>query len=196
MKKHEKFMLLIAAIAYTILIITLKNGLANKENKKQLEQQLEYLQQVQNDTQDEIKLLESRILLLNEKTAILDEIKAYEINIAKLDYSIVNENYSGIYKVTAYNNDTCGKTPEHKAYGITASGKPTQEWLTIAAGLELPFGAKVYIPEFMDKPNNGIFEVQDRGDKWITEGEIDVYMESYEDCIKHGIKYLQCYVLQ
>ena len=187
----------VAVILFVYIAIISFICATNTKEISQLEQQLESMQQVQNDTQDEIKLLESRIiLLLNEKTAILDEIKAYEIT--PLEYSLINENYSGIYRVTAYNLDKrcCGKEPSDVGYGITASGEPVKAWHTIAVSPDIPFGTKIYIPEFKDEENGGIFTAADWGygiDEWC----FDVYYDkTYKECLEIGEKYLQCYVLQ
>lgn len=103
---------------------------------------------------------------------------------------------SRIMKITAYDLsfESCGKHPDHPAYGITASGEPVKEWFTVAAGKELPFGTKVYLPYFKNKPNKGMFVVKDRGGA-IKRNCIDVYMKSYEDCMKFGVKYLEVYIL-
>lgn len=100
-----------------------------------------------------------------------------------------------IMRVTAYDLSfaSCKKKPDHPEYGITASGEKVQAWHTIAAGPELPFGTKVFIPFFRDKPNKGIFTVEDRGSA-IKENCIDVYMESNEDCKNFGLRYLEVYI--
>lgn len=102
-----------------------------------------------------------------------------------------------IMEMTAYDLsvESCGKPPGHPEYGITASGKRVQEWHTIAAGPELPFGTQVYIPYFKDKPNSGIFTVDDRGGG-VKNGRIDVYMESYDACMEFGRQQLEVYILE
>lgn len=99
--------------------------------------------------------------------------------------------------VTAYTAgpESTGKTPNHPLYGITASGKKVKEWHTIAAGKSIPFGTKIYIPEFRDKPNGGIFVVEDRGGK-VGDNELDVYMESIEEALKWGRRKLKVYILE
>lgn len=99
-------------------------------------------------------------------------------------------------KVTAYDlsYQSCKKYPDHPEYGITASGVRVKEWHTIAAGPALPFGTQVFIPYFEDKPNKGIFTVEDRGSA-IKDDCIDIYMPDYEDCMEFGIRELDVYVL-
>lgn len=99
-------------------------------------------------------------------------------------------------RVTAYDLSyaSCKKYPNHPEYGITASGVRVKEWHTIAAGPEIPFNTKVFIPYFQDKPNKGIFTVEDRGSA-ITENCLDVYMTSNDDCNDFGLQYLEVFIL-
>lgn len=92
-----------------------------------------------------------------------------------------------IMEVTAYDLSfqSCNKHPNHPEYGITASGKHVTEWQTVAAWTDIPFGTKVYVPHFKDKPNKGIFTVEDRGGA-IKEGMLDVYMADYDECMEFG----------
>lgn len=87
----------------------------------------------------------------------------------------------------------CGKEPGDPGYGITASGAPVKPWHTIAASREVPFGTRVFIPFFKDKPNQGIFIVQDRGGA-ITEGHLDVYMEDLTDALAFGRRTIEVYI--
>ena len=100
------------------------------------------------------------------------------------------------FNCTAYTlrEEECGRTVGEDGYGITASGARVQEWYTIAASKNLPFGTIVYIPYFKDKPNHGIFVVQDRGGA-ITSGHIDVYMQDYDEAVAFGRQNLEAYVL-
>ena len=101
---------------------------------------------------------------------------------------------------TAYNEAECDKLPSHRLYGITASGKKVKEWYTIAAGPSIPFGTRIYIPEFKDKENGGIFVVEDRGgairDETQTKaGCLDIYVTSLDESFKYGRKYLEAYFI-
>lgn len=102
-----------------------------------------------------------------------------------------------IFEVTAYTlrEEECGKAPDHPEYGITASGKYVTAWQTIAGPKSLPFGTKVYIPFFKDKPNGGWFIVEDRGGA-IVEGHLDVYMENLSEALNFGRRKLEVYILE
>lgn len=136
--------------------------------------------------------------LLQEIQELKSEIEILKTQLKKNTEALSNRGSerARIMKVTAYDLSykSCKKYPEHPEYGITASGKRVQEWHTVAAGPELPFGTKLYIPYFKDYPNKGIFTVEDRGSA-ITNGCLDIYMASYEDCMEFGVKYLEVYVI-
>ena len=97
-----------------------------------------------------------------------------------------------LMEVTAYTAgyESCQKTPGDPGYGITASGEKVQEHHTIAAGPSIPFGTKIYIPEFMKT-----FVVEDRGGA-ITDNHLDIYMERLEDAKKFGRKDIYVFVIQ
>jgi len=94
---------------------------------------------------------------------------------------------------SAYTASTCDKLPTDKGYGITASGAKVKEWYTVAAGKSYPMGTVIYIPALSDKPNGGWFVVQDRGGA-IKDNKLDIYMGTYNECIKFGRKNLECHI--
>jgi len=96
---------------------------------------------------------------------------------------------------SAYTNSTCGKSPNSSGYGVTASGKKTSAWSTVAAGQGYKIGTIIYIPYFASKPNGGWFIVEDRGGA-ISNNRLDVYMSTYNECIKFGRQNLTCYVYE
>lgn len=94
---------------------------------------------------------------------------------------------------SAYTASTCGKKPTDKGYGITASGARVSAWYTVAAGRAYPMGTIIYIPALKNKPNGGWFIVQDRGGA-ITNNKLDIYMNTYNECIQFGRRNLECYI--
>jgi 3D (Asp-Asp-Asp) domain-containing protein len=151
-------------------------------------------------TSEDIEPLKQEI---NELTEYIEELEA-EIRWNAATIAEVKENSisrsgarSRIMRVTAYSlaYEDCKKHPDHPEYGETASGYMVQEHYTVAAGPELPFGTKIYIPFFRDRPNGGIFTVEDRG-SGIKNGCIDIYMADSEEVKKFGVRYLEVYVLQ
>lgn len=94
---------------------------------------------------------------------------------------------------SAYTASTCGKAPGSKGYGVTASGAKASSWYTVAAGKAYPMGTVIYIPALKNKPNGGWFVVQDRGGA-ISNGKLDIYMSTYNECIQFGRRNLECYI--
>ncbi|MCI8620868.1 MAG: hypothetical protein HFJ50_03585 [Clostridia bacterium] len=75
----------------------------------------------------------------------------------------------------------------------TASGALAKAWYTVAAGKGYPMGTIIYIPHFANQPNGGWFVVQDRGGA-ITNNKIDIYMNTYNECITFGRRNIECYI--
>ena len=82
-----------------------------------------------------------------------------------------------------------------KSNGITASGAKATAWYTVAAGKGYPLGTIIYIPALKNKPNGGWFVVQDRGGA-ISNNRIDIYMDTYEECILFGRRNIEVYVYE
>lgn len=98
-----------------------------------------------------------------------------------------------VLNTSAYTASTCDKSPSSPTYGITSSGAKATAWYTVAAGKGYPIGTIIYIPYFANKPNGGWFVVQDRGGA-IKNNKLDVYMNTYSECISFGRKNLECYI--
>jgi 3D (Asp-Asp-Asp) domain-containing protein len=79
--------------------------------------------------------------------------------------------------------------------GYTASGNKAEQYYTIAAPSNIPFGTKVYIPYFKDAPNKGIFVVQDRGGA-ISGNRLDIFFNEHQQALNFGRKYLKVYILE
>ena len=107
--------------------------------------------------------------------------------------SVSGEPVVKVMNCSAYTAYEGGKAVGSSGFGRTASGAYVQQWYTIAAGKSLPFGTKVYIPYFKDKPNGGWFVVQDRGGA-ISDNRIDIYMPTKAECTSFGRRNLECYI--
>jgi 3D (Asp-Asp-Asp) domain-containing protein len=69
--------------------------------------------------------------------------------------------------------------------GLTASGVPVQEGVTIAAPPNIPFGSKIYIPVL-----NHTYTVTDRGGA-IRGDHLDLFMKSSGTAVEFGKKRLK-----
>jgi 3D (Asp-Asp-Asp) domain-containing protein len=113
-----------------------------------------------------------------------------EKEVVKQVYMPVKQSQSFIAECTAYTEgfESCGKLPNHPAYGITASGKRVAVGMIAADTRILPFGTKVYIDGM------GIYTVEDTGGA-IKGNCIDIYMPRLEDAIKFGRQHRKLIVL-
>lgn len=109
-----------------------------------------------------------------QKTVIEKEVVRYEKLSTKTVQSFTAE-------VTAYTAgyESCGKLPNHPAYGITANGNEVRKGIIAADTNVLPFGTKVYIEDL------GIFTVDDTGGD-IKGNRIDIYMDNLNEAMKFG----------
>lgn len=96
-----------------------------------------------------------------------------------------------IAECTAYTAgyESTGKTPDHPAYGITASGRKVREGMIAADTSVLPFGTKVWIEGL------GIFVVEDTGGD-IVGNRVDIYMENLDNAIEFGRQNRRLIVLE
>ena len=101
---------------------------------------------------------------------------------AVLTQAGVQTHYDGLFvaatmNISAYTD--CSAMAS--CWGITASGKKTSPG-TVAAGPNIPFGTKVFIPSYGDG------RVKDRGGA-ISDAHLDVWYKDYNDAIKFGRRY-------
>jgi 3D (Asp-Asp-Asp) domain-containing protein len=195
MKPKTYISLLFIVLTACLTILAINNVKAYKSVSAQndgLKWQINGLSLQINNNKTEIKQDKAQI------TSLSAEISALQ---AQLEQKQDKSDRSGergtrrIMEVTAYWEGSCGKAPDDPEYGITASGEYVQEWYTVAAGPELPFGAQIYIPYFAEMPNNGVFTVADRGGS-IKDGCIDVYMKDYASCMEFGRQWLEVWLVE
>lgn len=112
--------------------------------------------------------------LAEQKTVLKKEVVRYE----KLSTETVKSFTADVSAYTA-GFESCGKMPEHPAYGITANGNKVRKGIIAADTNVLPFGTKVYIEGL------GIFVVDDTGSA-IKGNRIDIYMDNVDEAVKFG----------
>ena len=84
--------------------------------------------------------------------------------------------------VTWYTDATCGKTPDNPAYGITASGLPVVEHLTVAVDRSvIPLYSDVFV-QYAD----GTIEQLWATDTGVNGNHIDIYTPDYDYAIQMG----------
>ena len=85
----------------------------------------------------------------------------------------------------------CGKTPDHPAYGITASGREAVPYISVAVDPDIiPLGSTVWLM-FSDGGR-----IQCRADDTgsaIQGARIDLCVSSHTEALEHGVDYITVY---
>lgn len=109
-----------------------------------------------------------------------------QLDLAKLK-QIVNAT------VTAYCicEECCGKDESHPAYGITASGRPAEPYVSVAVDpFTIALGSTVYVDY-----GDGLlheFRADDTG-SGVVGAHIDVCMATHEEALEHGVREARVY---
>ncbi|MCF6155781.1 MAG: hypothetical protein E3K36_11135 [Candidatus Brocadia sp.] len=98
-----------------------------------------------------------------------------------------------IMTVRAYDNcKVCtGKTPRHKAYGITKSGKVASRGTVAVDPKMIALGTKLKIEGF----GNRVFRAEDVG-KAVKGRRMEIWMESHKKALRFGKKRLRVFVMK
>jgi 3D (Asp-Asp-Asp) domain-containing protein len=159
---------LVVIIAWAILIVAM---LATAE--KPAEEKIEIPQ----ETQEAVEVLVELPTESEEET---------QLDLAKLKQI---ENAT----ITAYCicKECCGKDESHPAYGITASGRPAEPYVSVAVdSIMIPLGSTVYI----DYGDGELlqFRADDTG-SGVAGAHIDVCMTTHEEALEHGVQTARVY---
>lgn len=183
-----------------------------EEEKDELENEVNSLEEINQEIEKEldskvkeIKSSKKEIESLNKKIKEKDkDIKSKEKQIEEKDSEIKklkrkepkvssassNSGSEKIMEITAYTAgyESTQKKKGDSGYGITASGKHVQSGVTLACPPSMPFGTKVEIEGI------GTRVCHDRGGA-ITEGKLDLYVESVSEARNFGRQKLKVKVL-
>jgi 3D (Asp-Asp-Asp) domain-containing protein len=127
-----------------------------------------------------------------QSAAEVDELAQEEDENAKIEAALLEKaNKIENCTVTWYTNDTCGKTPDNLAYGITASGEPTHPHCTVATDTSLiPMYSDVCV-EYADGTTEW-FKATDTG---VCGAHVDIYTDDYEQAVQNGVQLLTVYYI-
>lgn len=177
---YKRLITILSMLFIIFNVFTVNKILMNQKKVIKLQSEIIIAMEEKERLQEEMaeslqSLLKEKQLIIESQQIILDEMERRKANQSKVKEPSrgIEVKTSNIKKmsVTAY----CDIPEDQgKWVGKTSSGKKPKIWRTIAAGKNIPFGTKVYIPYFKDKPNKGIFVVEDRGGN-IGPNNIDVF---------------------
>lgn len=185
----EKIITVMEEIPFETVIKDISNGSSNTTNKvlqygKNGQRKVVYKIIYQADVEIEREEISSEIVkepvnkIVQVQTKTVTSRSAYSRTTG-------SSGQSGTYKVTAYCAcmKCCGKTN-----GITASGTQATSNRTVAAPRTFAFGTKVKI-------NGTTYVVEDRGGA-IQGNRIDIYMNSHQEALAWGVRYLELEVVE
>ena len=176
-KKRNPYRLwyLLVVVVWAVMIVTLLAvEFAPKEEPETVQETVE----VEEEQAEPVKLITAEDEVIEEVT---EEVTEEAIDFAKMKQI---ENAT----VTAYCicKQCCGKDPDHPAYGITASGRPAEPFLSVAVDpFLIPLGSTVY----MDYGDGYIhkFRADDTGSS-VAGAKIDVCYPDHETALLHGVQ--------
>lgn len=113
--------------------------------------------------------------------------------VVSVNTSLGDFEYSAVYtmRATAYTNgpSETGKSPGDKYYGITASGTTARYGAVAVDPRVIPLGTKLYIEGY------GVATAEDTGGS-IKGHRIDLFFNSYSECVNFGVRNIKVYVLK
>lgn len=166
---------LLVVVVWAVMIVTLlavefapKEEPETVQETVEVEAETQQRVELQAETQQRVELLEES----EEETQLeLEKMKQIE-NATVTAYCICKR--------------CCGKDPDHPAYGITASGRPAEPFLSVAVDpFLIPLGSTVY----MDYGDGYIhqFRADDTGSS-VAGAKIDVCYPDHETALLHGVQ--------
>lgn len=125
------------------------------------------------------------------QSAVIDETSGviYTNSGQELHYSRVVD-----VTATAYSPASCGKSPSHPAYGITATGIRATYGVIAVDPRVIPLGSKVYITAPDGSWTYGTAIAADTGGA-IKGNIIDLCYETNAECFQFGRRYARVYIL-
>ena len=180
-KKRNPYRLwyLLVVVVWAVMIVTLLAvEFAPKEEPEMVQETVE----VEEETHQRVELLVGLQAETQQRVELLEESEEEtQLELEKLKQI---ENAT----VTAYCicKQCCGKDPDHPAYGITASGRPAEPFLSVAVDpFLIPLGSTVY----MDYGDGYIhqFRADDTGSS-VAGAKIDVCYPDHETALLHGVQ--------
>ena len=109
-----------------------------------------------------------------------------------------NADYKKVLTMSASAYDlsfaSCGKNPEDKYYGITASGTKARPGAVAVDPNVIPLGTKLYIESLDGRPDYGFATAEDTGGA-IKGNRIDLFFHSKSDVSRFGRRKVKVYIL-
>lgn len=101
-----------------------------------------------------------------------------------------------VCQATAYDLSyaSCGKYPDHPAYGITFSGTKARPGVIAVDPKVIPLGSKVYIESKDYTKDYGFASAEDTGSA-IKGNKVDLFIGDNKSALRYGRRYVNVYIL-
>ena len=163
------------------------NNIINQyeEIKKQLHITAELIRQSDNFNTEFVSNLSQKWHEYNDMQAdLLNKNNTIQEELVTLKEKQNNLQFLGYFTITHYSVDSCGKSPSHSTYGITATGTRATPGRTIAVDPNvIPYGAEVIIDG-----HAFTYIAEDTGGS-IRGNKIDICVSSNSEAIQKGVLY-------
>lgn len=102
-----------------------------------------------------------------------------------------------IVQATAYDLSyaSCGKLPDHPAYGITYSGTRARPGVIAVDPKVIPLGSKVYVQSLDSTQDYGFAIAEDTGSA-IKGNKIDLFIGDNSAAMRYGRRYVKVYIIE
>lgn len=102
-----------------------------------------------------------------------------------------------ICEATAYDLSfaSCGKYPDHPAYGITYSGTQARPGVIAVDPSVIPLGAKVYVESLDSTSDYGFASAEDTGSA-IKGNKIDLFIGDNKAALRYGRRNVRVYIIE
>lgn len=102
-----------------------------------------------------------------------------------------------VCQATAYDlsYESCGKYPDHPAYGITFSGTQARPGVIAVDPKVIPLGSKVYVESLDSTADYGFASAEDTGSA-IKGQKVDLFIGDNRAALRYGRRYVRVYIIE
>ncbi|MCH4891072.1 DUF348 domain-containing protein [Acidaminobacter sp. JC074] len=102
-----------------------------------------------------------------------------------------------VCQATAYDLSyaSCGKYPDHPAYGITYSGTQARPGVIAVDPKVIPLGSKVYVESMDRTADYGFASAEDTGSA-IKGQKVDLFINNNAAAMRYGRRYVRVYIIE
>lgn len=173
----------------------LKTGQEIVESEGQIGEKISTLKYTYEDEKEVVKIIEEETIITESRDRVIR--KGSEL----LFITDQGKPYrcSSIYTMRASAYDlsfeSCGKYPDHPAYGITRSGTKARPGVVAVDPKTIKLKSKLYVESLDRTQDYGFASAEDTGGA-IKSNRIDLFIGNNREAFRYGMRYVKVYVLE